>query len=210
LINENTKELVGKTHSCKSILYTFDFDHIQKLQSSGQWDKLNDKMVEQATNLKNAGADFIIICANTMHKMADAIEQSTGLKVLHISDATAKEIRNKGLKKVILLGTNYTMMGDFYKDIFIKDYGIDIVVPDEADRDIIHNIIFKELILGEIKQESKAKYIEIIKKLVKQGAEGVVLGCTEIPLLIKDGDVSVPVFDTTSIHAKAAVEWANK
>ena len=209
LINENTKKLVGVTHSCKSILYTFDFDYIERLQSSGRWDELTDEMVLQANNLKKAGADFLVICTNTMHMMAEDIEKRTGLRVLHIADAAAKEAEKQGLKKVALLGTNFTMTGDFYKDIFIKNYGINIIIPDEIDREFIHNTIYKELVLGQIKASSKAEFVKIIEKLVGQGAQGVVLGCTEIPLLIKQGDVSVPVLDTTSIHAKAAVEFAN-
>lgn len=210
LINEYTKEILGETHSCQSIMYSFDFDYVEKLQRKGDWDALTEEMVKQAKKLKKAGADFIVICANTMHMMAEAIEKQCGIKVLHIADATSKEIVKKGLKTVALLGTDFTMTGDFYKKIFIDNYNINIVIPNEADRKTVHNIIYKELILGHVKPESKQKYQDIIAKLIENGAEGVVLGCTEIPALIKEGEAPIPVFDTTSIHARAAVEYANE
>lgn len=210
LINEYTKEIVGETYSCKNIMYTFDFDYVEKLQRKGDWDALTVEMVKQAQKLKKAGADFIVICANTMHMMANAIEKQCDIKVLHIGTATSKEIVKKGLKTVALLGTNFTMTGDFYKKVFIDDYNINIITPDKEDRETVHNIIYKELILGQVKPESKRKFQDIITKLINQGAQGVVLGCTEIPALIKDGDVPIPVFDTTAIHARAAVEYANE
>lgn len=210
LINEYTKEIVGETHSCQSIMYSFDFDTVEKLQRKGDWAALTVEMVKQAEKLKNAGADFIVICANTMHMMAEAIEKQCNIKVLHIGDATSKEIVKRGLKTVALLGTNFTMTGDFYKNVFINNYNINIIIPNEEDRETVHNIIYKELILGKVNKESKQQYQKIIAKLIENGAEGVVLGCTEIPALIKEGDVPIPVFDTTSIHAKAAVEYANE
>jgi aspartate racemase len=164
-------------------------------------------MVQAARNLQAGGVDFIVIATNTMHLMAPDIEKATGLKVLHIADATGDEILRRKVKKVLLLGTKFTMEGDFYRDR-LHAKGIEVVIPDEADRQIIHDIIYHELILGDIKEESKKAYVNIIEKMAQQGAGGVVLGCTEIPLLIRDEDVPIEVFDTTTLHAKAAVRLA--
>ncbi len=209
IINESVKEKLGGSHSANCLMYSFDFHEIEELQHGGEWEKLKDLMVKEAENLKRAGAEFIVICTNTMHLMAPDIEESTGLKVIHIADATSDEIIKRDVKKVLLLGTKFTMEGTFYRERLEKN-GIEVVIPSESDRQIIHDIIYNELILGVLNAESRRKYVDIINKAADIGVTGVVLGCTEIPLLIKDNDVDIEVFDTTEIHAKAAVEFAIK
>lgn len=208
ILNEETKLLAGETHSSKCIMTSFDFHVIKTLQHAGDWKTLTEMMNAEAEKLKNAGSDFIVICTNTMHIMAPAIESKVGLPVLHIADATGAAIKSKGLKQVLLLGTNFTMESDFYRDVLLRLHGIEVVIPDYEDRMIIHNIIYDELVLGKINEASRNQYIAIIEKHAANGAEGVVLGCTEIPLLIKQEHVSIPIFDTTTIHAKAAVKYA--
>lgn len=210
IVNEEVKAKCGVSHSAKVLMYSFDFHEVEELQRQGDWAALTDLMVEQAGNLKKAGADFIVIGTNTMHLMADAIEERVGLKVLHIADVTGRKIKSTGLQKVALLGTKFTMEGSFYRDVLKERHAIDVLIPTDEDRQIIHDIIYNELVLGKFKSESKEKYKTIVDKLVSQGAEGVILGCTEIPLLIKAEDVSVPIFDTLTIHSKAAVDYALK
>lgn len=208
IINEGVKERLGGLHSAKCLMYSVEFAEIERLQHQNRWEELTEIMVDAAKRLKNGGADFIIICTNTMHKMVSDIENSVGTKVLHIAEAAGKRVVEKGIQKVGLLGTKFTMEGDFYKKILQDKYGIEVIIPAENEREIVHNVIYNELCKGEIKESSKAKYQEIISNLAAHGAEGVVLGCTEIPLLIKKGDVEIEVFDTTTIHAMAAVEFA--
>lgn len=208
IINEETRNILGGSHSSKCLMYSFDFHEIEELQNKNSWEELTKEMVLQADNLKKAGADFIVICTNTMHIMAPDIEKRTGLKVLHIADVTGEEIKRKSIGKVALLGTKFTMEGSFYKKVLKDKHNIDIVIPNDEDREVIHNIIYNELVRGIIKDDSREKYIKIIDKLVDKGAEGVVLGCTEIPILIKQKDVSIPIFNTTEIHSKAAVRYA--
>jgi aspartate racemase len=208
ILNEITKERLGDTHSARCILFSFDFWEIEQMQHRGEWEKLTDRMVEEAINLKNAGAEFIVICTNTMHIMANEIEEKTELKVLHIAKVTGEAVAEKQLNKVALLGTDFTMTGTFYRDILSENNNIEVIIPDENDRKIIHDTIYNELIFGTINPDSKKAYIEIINKLEENGAEGIILGCTEIPLLIKQEDVNIPVFDTTFIHAKSAVDFA--
>lgn len=208
IINEETRNILGGSHSSKCLMYSFDFHEIEELQNKNSWEELTEEMVLQADNLKKAGADFIVICTNTMHIMAPDIEKRTGLKVLHIADVTGEEIKRKSIGKVALLGTKFTMEGTFYKKVLKENHNIDVVIPNVEDREVIHNIIYNELVRGIIKDDSRQKYIKIIDKLVDKGAEGVVLGCTEIPLLIKQKDVSIPIFNTTEIHSKAAVRYA--
>ncbi|MBF4695968.1 aspartate/glutamate racemase family protein [Fusibacter ferrireducens] len=208
IINEEVKLKLGGSHSAKCVMFSFDFHDVETLQHNGDWESLTKEMVTQAQNLKNAGAEFIVICTNTMHLMAPNIEQETGLKVLHIADVTGKSIKLKNLKKVALLGTKFTMEGDFYKAVLKDKHDIDVIIPNESDRQIVHDIIYNELVVGIINPESKLQYAKIIEKLASDGAEGVILGCTEIPLLIQQQDVSIPVFDTTEIHSKAAVSFA--
>lgn len=207
ILNEETKKSMGKSHSAKILMYSFDFHEVEVLQSQGEWEALTDLMVEKAMDIKKARADFIVICTNTMHLMAPDIENATGLKVLHIADATAADIKKRDVKRVALLGTRFTMEGTFYKER-LNAHGIEVMIPNDAERQIIHDIIYNELVLGEIKEESKRKYVDIISGLQQKGAQGVVLGCTEIPLLIKQGDVEIEVFDTTTLHAMAAVDEA--
>ena len=208
IVNETVKEKLGGLHSCKCLMYSVDFGVIEALQHQNKWDELTKLMIEAAQNLKHGGADFIVICTNTMHKMAPEIEHATGLNVLHIADVTGAAISKNQIQKVGLLGTRFTMEGDFYKKRLKDNYDIEVIIPEDADRQIIHDIIYNELCLGIIKDDSRQKYIDIINKLCANGAEGIILGCTEIPLLIKQSDVLIPVYDTTKIHAESAVEFA--
>ena len=209
IINETVKEKLGGVHSAHCILYSVDFDEFV-LQHEGKWDEIASSFIDVAKKLERSGADFLIICANTMHKIADDVQNSVNIPLLHIVDATAEKIIEKGLKKVGLLGTRYTMEEEFYKQRLKEKFGIETIVPAAKEREIVHDIIYYELTHEIIKQSSKQKYIKIIDNLVSNKAEGVILGCTEIPLLIKENDVDIPVFDTTTIHAKAAVEYALK
>ncbi|GGL51224.1 aspartate/glutamate racemase family protein [Sporolactobacillus putidus] len=206
-INMSVQKEMGGLHSAKCFMYSFDFDEIAALQRAGEWGKATDLMVQAAVKLEIAGADALVICTNTMHKMAPEVQDAVSIPLIHIADAAAKAIQKQGLTKVGLLGTQFTMEQDFYKNR-LMEYGISTIIPDEEDRLVIHNIIFQELCQGIYSPSSKEKYLQIIEKLVSQGAEGIVLGCTEIPLLIKQQDCSLPVFDTTSIHATEAASFA--
>lgn len=208
IINETVKETLGGLHSAECLLYSVDFEQIEVLQHQNKWEELSDIMVSAAQSLKKGGADFIIICTNTMHKLAPDIESKVGIKVLHIAEVTGKKIIEKGIKTVGLLGTKFTMEGDFYKKVLKDKFNINVIIPNEDDRNIIHEIIYNELCKGIINDSSREKYKQIINKLHLNGAEGIVLGCTEIPLLIKQKDVDIPIFDTTTIHAVSAVEFA--
>jgi len=210
IINESVKEKLGGLHSADCILCSFDFANIEKLQINRKWRELTNLMIDAAQTLEKTSAEFVVICANTMHKMADEIQDNIRIPILHITDVTAEEIIRKGLKKVGLMGTIFTMEEDFYKKRLKDKYDIDTIIPSKDEREIINDIIYKELSQGIIKQSSKENYIEIINNILSRKAEGIILGCTEIPLLIKQKDVNSPVFDTTMIHAKAAVEYAIK
>jgi len=210
IINEQIKEKLGGLHSAKSLMYSVDFDEIEKLQHQGNWKDATKLMIDAAKRLEMGGADFIVICTNTMHKMADEVQRNIKIPLLHIADATAEKIKAKGLKKVGLLGTKFTMEEDFYKGRLIKKYGLDVLIPNENDRQIVHDVIYQELCLGKINHSSKEQFIRIINNLVKDGAEAVILGCTEIPLLVQQKDVKVLLFDTTRIHAETAVEYSLK
>lgn len=209
ILNRLNANQLGKTHSAELIITSFDFGQISQLVEQGRWDLLNKKMAEAGTNLENAGASCILICANTMHLCIDAVRKVVRIPVIHIADSTAKEIQKKGIQKVALLGTKYTMEKDFFRDI-LKKHAIATIIPDVEERDEIHRIIYDELAQGEFKKSSKEKYLKIIDSLILNGAEGIVLGCTEIPLLINQNDVSLPIFDTTKIHAAAGFEFATK
>lgn len=198
---------LGKLHSAKVIINSVDFEEIAALQAKGLWQEAGAYLAEQAQNLEKAGADCILVCTNTMHKVAAQIEDSITIPFLHIADATAKEILSQNIGKVALLGTAFTMEQDFYK-ARLQDYGIDVVIPNEADRKIVHSIIYEELCLGVINPDSQQQYIAIIERLIAEGAQGVILGCTEICMLIGELKFSVPLFDTTTIHAKEAVSFA--
>jgi len=208
IINETIKLKLGGLHSAKCLMYSVDFEEIKELQHQEKWEELTDIMVTSAERLKSGGADFIVICTNTMHKMASDIENRVGIEVLHIAEATGEEIIGKRIKKVGLLGTKFTMEQDFYKKVLKEKFNIEVLIPEENEREIIHNVIYNELCNGIINEGSKEKFKKIIDNLALKGAEGVVLGCTEIPLLIKQEDVNIPVFDTTTIHAIAAVEFS--
>lgn len=208
IMNEEVKKRLGKSHSAKLIMYSFDFQVMKENMELGNWNQIRTDLIEQSINLKNAGAELIVICTNTMHLMADDIEESTGLPVIHIADVTGREIVKKGLKKVLLLGTKFTMLGTFYSDVLRNKHGIDVIIPNEEDVELINEIIFQELVIGVITDESKSKYIDVISRYKE--AEGVILGCTEIPLLIKQNDVNIPVFDTTAIHSVSAIEYVLK
>jgi len=210
LINTKVRNILGGFHSCKSVMVTVDFDEIQRLQHIEDWRTLDKIMVIAAKQLQDAGAELIVLCTNTMHLCSQAIIESTSLPFLHIAEATGIEIVSKGLKKVALLGTKFTMEKDFYKTYIYEKFGVEVIIPSYEEREWVHNIIYGELVVGLIKDKSREIYKEIICNLKNKGAEGVILGCTEIPLLIKASDVNLPVFDTTTIHAEKAVEWALK
>jgi aspartate racemase len=208
ILNEETRRALGGFHSAKCILYSVDFADIEKLQHEDRWEELTAIMVRAAHTLENAGADFILICTNTMHKMADDVQKSIGIPLLHLVDATAEQIRQDDLRKVGLLGTKFTMEQDFYKGRLSDRFGIEAIIPDNEDREYIHQVIYNELCQGIVNQVSREKFIQIINNLIDHGAEGLILGCTEIPLLVNQEDIRVPVYDTTEIHAKAAVFFA--
>ncbi|MFV8460615.1 aspartate/glutamate racemase family protein [Vibrio campbellii] len=204
-INEGVKATLGGLNSAKICMYSVNFDEIEKLQHQGRWAETADILAEAALSVEKGGADFILICTNTMHKVVPEIEQKITVPILHIADTTAQKLLEQGVKKVGLLGTAFTMEQDFYKGRLTDKFGIDVVVPDENERKQVHDIIYQELCRGEIKEESRAIYSQIIEKLSQQGAEAVILGCTEIALLIQQQHTDVPLFDTTAIHAEAAV-----
>jgi aspartate racemase len=208
IINETVKEKLGNFHSAKCILYSVDFAETVELAQKGKWAELTALMIKAAQKLERADAEFIVICTNTIHKLADDVQKNVNIPILHIVDAVAEKVVEKGFSKVGLLGTKFTMEEDFYKKRLEEKYDIEVIIPDDEERETIHNIIYNELCLGLIKPSSKEKFLKIIKNLNTNGAEGVILGCTEIPLLIKDEDVDIPLFDTNTIHAKAAVEFA--
>ena len=206
-LNEEVVKKLGGLHSARILLYSVDFDEIEKCQSANEWEKSGEILGKAAAGLEAAGADFIVICTNTMHKVAPQIQSMIHIPILHIADATADELEKAGIGCVGLLGTKYTMVDDFYIGR-LKERGFDVVVPDENDIETVNNIIFNELCLGWVNERSHKKYIEVIEKLKEKGAEGVILGCTEIGMLVHQDDVDIPVFDTTVIHAKRAAELA--
>ena len=207
-INEGIKCKLGGLHSARIVLYSVDFDPIEKLQHKGDWDATSDILVDAARSVEKGGADFLLICTNTMHKVADQVERAVDIPLLHIADATADVLIQKGVKKVGLLGTAFTMEQAFYKGRLAEKYGLDVVVPDAPDRKLVHDIIYQELCMGSIKESSKQEFIRIVDTLTKMGAEGVILGCTEIGMLISPEDTAASLYDTTIIHAAQAVDWA--
>jgi len=208
IINQLVKEKLGGLHSAKSVIVSVDFAPVEALMAAGEWDKVLSHLIKAAQQLQAGGADFILIATNTMHKLFDQVAASVGIPLLHIADAAAAEILALGLKKVGLLGTIYTMEQDFYRARLADKFGLEVIIPEKADREEIDRIIFEELVVGKITVESKAAYLRVIDDLVSKGAEGIVLGCTEIPLLVKEDDASVPLLDTTFLHARMAVETA--
>lgn len=207
-INETVKQHLGGLHSAKVVLYSVDFHEIERLQHAGDWDAAGAVLADAARSLRAAGADFLVLCTNTMHKVAPAIEAAVDIPLFHIADPTAAEIKHAGLHKIGLLGTRFTMEQAFYKDRLRERHGLDVVVPEQHDRDIVHRIIYEELCLGRIVDSSRDEYRRIIAGLVEQGAQAIILGCTEISLLVAQRDAAVPLFDTTAIHARKAAEWA--
>lgn len=208
VLNKTVNERLGGTNFCKCIIQSLNYGEIQQSQQERNWDRITDIVVDAGKNLERAGAGVVLIGANTIHKVFDVIEQELGIPLIHIADATAAQIKAAGLTKVGLLGTRYTMTMDFYTKRLADKHGIETIVPKEDDRAIIHDVIYDELAFGEILPESRKRYQEIITRLQKAGAQGVILGCTEIPLLIEQKHSVPPVFNTTELHALAAVDWA--
>jgi aspartate racemase len=208
IINRKVREVLGGFHCAKSVMVTVEFDEIQSLQHIEDWENLEKIMIKSAQQLESAGADFVVLCTNTMHLCSQAIVENISIPFFHIAEATGLKIAEMGLKKVALLGTKFTMEKDFYKTYIFSKFGIEVIIPDKNEREKIHNTIYGELVHGLIKDESRKEFQQIIGNLENRGAEGVILGCTEIPSLISDSDVGIPVFDTTTIHAEMAVTKA--
>lgn len=208
IINQLTRQKLGGLHSAKSVMVSVDFDTIEELQSQERWDEATETMIATARQVEAAGADFLLIATNTMHKMFPEVQAAINIPMLHIADATGFAITEAGLSNLGLLGTIYTMEQDFYIGRLEEKFGVRVLVPEEDDREVVNRIIFEELVIGLIKDESKDEYNRIIAKLIQSGAQGIILGCTEIPLLVKPDEVGVPVFDTTYLHAEMAVEIA--
>jgi aspartate racemase len=208
IVNERVRDRLGGLASARCLMWSFDFAEIEALQQSGDWDAATARMIEAAQRLERGGADFLLICTNTMHRMADAVQAAVGLPLLHIADPTAARIKAAGLRRVGLLGTAFTMEQDFYKGRLARRHGLEVLVPEDADRATIHRIIYEELVQGRVEPASRAAYRDVIARLVARGAEAVILGCTEIMLLVRAEDSAVPLFDTTTLHAEAAVDRA--
>jgi aspartate racemase len=208
LINEGVKAQLGGLHSAQCLLFSFDFAEIEALQMAGDWETAGRKLAQAASALERGGADVLVLCTNTMHKLAASIESATRLPFLHIADATAAAIRADGLTTIGLLGTKFTMEHDFYRGRLEERFGLNVLTPEAADRQIIHDIIYNELCLGSIRDESRRAYLTIMDKLAARGAQAVILGCTEIALLVQPAHTAIPLYDTTALHARAAVEWA--
>ena len=208
IINEKVRDRLGNLHSARCLMWSFDFAEIEALQHAGRWDKATELLVEAARRLERGGADFMLICTNTMHRMADDVQAAVSIPLLHIADPTAERIKAAGFKRIGLLGTAFTMEQDFYKGRLTARHGLDVIVPDEDDRRTVHRVIYDELVQGRVEEKSRAAYRDIIARLVARGAEAIILGCTEIMLLVRPEDSTVPLFDTTAIHADAAVERA--
>ncbi|WP_372396333.1 aspartate/glutamate racemase family protein [Azospirillum sp. HJ39] len=208
IVNEQVRDRLGGLRSARCLMWSFDFAEIEALQHAGRWDDATALMVDAARRLERGGADFLLICTNTMHRMAADVQGAVGIPLLHIADPTADRIRAAGLRRVGLLGTAFTMEQDFYKGRLADRHGLEVLIPEEADRATVHRIIYDELVQGRVEPASRQAYREVIARLVERGAEAVILGCTEIMLLVGAEDSAVPLFDTTAIHAEAAVELA--
>lgn len=208
IINETARERLGGLHSAQSLLYSVDFAEVETLQHEGRWQEAAALLVDAAQRLERGGAECVVLCTNTMHKVADQIQREVNLPLLHIANTTAIQIQARNLQTVGLLGTRFTMEEDFYKGRLSQRYGLDVLVPPEHERELVHRIIYDELCLGLIEQPSREAYRDIMSHLVHRGAEGIILGCTEISLLVCKEDSPVPLFDTTRIHAVAAVDYA--
>src|SRR4051812_21944875 len=208
IINREVRNRLGGVHSARSLMWSVDFGEIEHLQHRGEWDELTRQMIDAATRLQRGGADFIVLCTNTMHRMADDIAAAVEIPLLHIADPTAEKVRAAGFTKIGLLGTAFTMEQDFYKGRLQGLFGLEVLVPPANDRRIVHEIIYRELVAGEVRPESRIAYREVIQRLVGRGAEAIILGCTEIMPLVSHTDSPVPLFDTTTLHAIAAVDRA--
>ncbi|AOT10459.1 aspartate/glutamate racemase family protein [Pseudoalteromonas luteoviolacea] len=204
-INHGVKSKLGGLHSAEIVMKSLDFAPIAELQQANKWDTMADMLTQDARDIERAGADFILICTNTMHLIFDAVQAGVGIPLIHIADPTGEQLKHDGKQKVGLLGTQFTMSESFYKDRLKSKFDIDVIVPNEADQKVIHDVIYNELCVGEIKSESKQVYLEVIAKLQAQGAEAVILGCTEIALLVNENDTDIPVYDTAVLHADSAV-----
>lgn len=207
-INEGVKAALGGLNSAQICLYSVNFEPIEKLQHEGKWDETAQLLAQAAKSVEAGGADFLLICTNTMHKVAPEIEAQISIPILHIADATAKQLQQDGIERVGLLGTRFTMEQEFYKGRLQQQFGIDVLTPDAEQRQQVHRVIYEELCLGTIRPESRAQYVEIVEDLHRRGAQAVILGCTEIALLIQQHDTDVPLYDTTKIHAEQAVQLA--
>ncbi|WP_418114646.1 aspartate/glutamate racemase family protein [Vibrio scophthalmi] len=207
-INEGVKAQLGGLHSAKICLYSVDFHEIEQLQHQGRWDDTAEILSQAAQSVQAGGADFVLICTNTMHKVAPLIQQAISIPILHIADATAMQLVSDGVRKVGLLGTRFTMEQDFYKQRLTEQFGIEVVIPDEPQRNLVHDVIYDELCQGIVSETSRQEYLQIIASLAEQGAQTVILGCTEIALLVEQNHTTVPLYDTTQIHAEAAVRHA--
>jgi amino-acid racemase len=208
VINEYTKERLGGFHSAKIVLYSVDFAEVETQQHEGRWDDLTRLMIDAAQRVERGGAELLVICTNTMHKMAGDVQKAIRIPILHIGDVTAEAVKARSMKKVGLLGTRFTMEQDFYKGRLVESHGLEVLIPEEKEREEIHRILYDELCLGEIKKRSKDTFQRIIANLEGRGAQGIILGCTEIPLLVSQEDYKIPLFDTTTLHARAAVDLA--
>ena len=208
IVNELVRQRLGGLRSAKCLMWSFDFGEIEALQHAGRWDDATAEMIAAARRLERGGADFVLICTNTMHRMAEQVQAAIGLPLLHIADPTAERIKAAGLTRVGLLGTAFTMEQDFYKGRLCERHGLEVLVPEEEDRHTVHRVIYDELVQGRIEPASRQAYREVIARLVERGAQAVILGCTEIMLLVRPEDSAVPLYDTTAIHAEAAVEMA--
>jgi aspartate racemase len=208
LINQGVREKLGGFHSAKSVMVSVDFAEIEALQLAGEWAQAARCMIDAARHIERGGGDFLVICTNTMHLMADEVQENITIPLLHIADATAEEIVSQGQRRVGLLGTRFTMEGDFYRRRLVDDYGLKVLIPDVDGRKVVHDVIYNELVMGRVNLQSKEAYLRVISDLERRGAQGVILGCTEIGLLVGQDDVDVLVFDTTRIHATATVEYA--
>jgi aspartate racemase len=207
-INETIKEMLGGLHSAKIILFSVDFHEIERLQHAGNWEAAGELLANAARSLESGGADFLVLCTNTMHKVGAAIEAAVAIPLFHIADPTAKEIKLAGISTVGLLGTRFTMEQDFYRDRLCVRHGLHVLIPKHEDREIVHRVIYEELCLGKIVPESRSEYRRVMAELITQGAQAIILGCTEISLLVGPEDSELPLFDTTIIHARRAAEWA--
>jgi len=208
LVNRLVKERLGGFHSAKVLLYSVDFGEVEPRQRAGRWDELGELLNQAALALERGGADFLVVCANTMHKVADELMVGVRIPLLHIADVTAARVKAAGLRRVGLLGTRYTMEQDFYRGRLAQRHGLEVLVPDPADRAEVNRVIFEELVLGRVEPSSRSRYQEVVNGLARAGAQGVIAGCTEIGMLLSPSDVPLPLFDTTEIHARAAVDLA--